>query len=342
MLNQIVKIPEKIMTVFEDSVAVKEFESILHGGANSFVKSALIAISASPDLMACTPNSLVIGTLRSATLGLSLDPALRQAYLVPRKGQACFQPHYSGLYDLAVRTNKYKYISVAPIHHGETVWENPLTGIHYYQLEGRDTLMAPNPGQNGLHTDNMRDVTNGKNTNPIIGYLGYFRTMQGFEKSVWMTRKEIQAHAQLWSPASYSSEKGAWQDAKKRPIMEMKTVFIALSKFMDLSGSDNSKLREAIEDVTVLDEEPITVIATQDEDYPAELIVESVQPAPVKPAVKLVVNETITDSEWERFGKLLQSAHNAGLVVTEYNRASMTAEKLNGVTNYIRQEMAKK
>lgn len=85
---------------------------------------------------------------------------------------------------------------------------------------------------------------------------------------------------------------------------------------------------------------PVISEANQTGEAVSDIQVE--RPAPVKPAVKLVVNETITDSEWERFGKLLQSAHNAGLVVTEYNRASMTAEKLNGVTNYIRQEMAKK
>jgi recombination protein RecT len=256
---QLIKVPAPILTVFEDSDTVKQFEAILHAGTNAFVKSALITIAASPDLMSCTPNSLANGTLRSAALGLSLDPALRQAYLVPRptkKGvmQACFQPHYSGLYDLAVRTNKYRFISVSPIYVGETVLENVQTGIHVYVREGSNTLLAANPGVDGLHPG-FRDVTNGKNTAKVRGYLGYFKTMKGFEKSVWMTLEEIQAHAILWSPASYKSEKGAWQDPKKRPIMEMKTVFIALSKFMDLSGEDNSKLRGAIDDAVSLEED---------------------------------------------------------------------------------------
>ena len=340
MLNQIIKVPEKINKVFTDSEVIEQFKTILNGGTNSFIQSAMIAIAASEDLMNCTPQSLVIGSLRSAALGLSLDPALRQAYLVPRPlnqiWTACFQPHYNGLYDLAVRTNRYKYISVSPIHKGETVLEDPLTGLHVYQLEGRQTLMAPNPGANGLHPE-LRDVTSGKNTDPVIGYLGYFQTLKGYQKSVWMTVKEIHAHALLWSPGSYKSSKGAWQDPKKVPIMEMKTVFIALSKFMDLSGEDNSKLREAIN--ATAEEEPITVeVEDVTESAPEELEIESSVPGPSR----AVVNQRISDFEWTTFTKLVERAQRAGIPIKEYNREKMTPDFLNKSTIFYQDQLAKK
>ena len=275
MTSQIVKVPEKISSIFSEDATIREFQSILHDGTNSFIKSALIAIASSTELMACSPNSLANGALRSAALGLSLDPALRQAWLVPRKGVACFQPHYAGLYDLAVRTNLYRYISVMPIHKGERIVQDPQSGLHHWHREGSKVIFAAVQGEGGLKVDNMRDVTDGSPTAPVIGYLGYFKTRHGYEKSIWMTLAEIQAHALKWSPASYNSKNGTWQNPKTRPIMEMKTVFIALSKFMDLSGRESAKLKDALEsDVTV--EQPaeeveiLEIEAEAVEEEPAE------------------------------------------------------------------------
>lgn len=259
-------IQDKAREIFAAPDVFSQFEVILSRDTNSYLQSAMIVISDNPNLLECTPQSLVKSALRSASLGLSLDPALRQAYMIPRKVKgvltACFQPHYHGLYDLAVRTNKYRNISVMPIYEGEQVFENMQTGIHVWQT---DTGLTASPMQrDGLQ---LRNVTSGKQNSPVIGYLGYFKTFKGFEKSVWMTIKEIHAHAQKWAPDNYKSQYGAWQDEKKRPYMEMKTVFLALSKFMDLSGSDNSKLKEAIEAETI-----DSVAENIEETLPGEIV----------------------------------------------------------------------
>ena len=68
---------------------------------------------------------------------------------------------------------------------------------------------------------------------------------------------------------------------------------------------------------------------------PAELVIESTAPGPMKP------NLIITDGEWERFSKLVQQAANAGIVVRDYNRSKMTPDLINGATNYLRQAMEK-
>lgn len=342
----VIRVPSKVIEVFDDSDAVKQFRDILGAGAQPFIKSALIAIAASTDLQACSPQSLVIGAVRSATLGLSLDPALRQAYLVPRKGQACFQAHYHGLYDLAVRTGRYRFISVMPIHRGDRVFENPLTGIHCWQPVGTSILASPAAATEGLHTD-LRDVTAGRPTEPVIGYLGYFKTIQGFEKSIWMTLGEIEAHAMLWSPESFRSERGAWQDKKKRSIMEMKTVFRALSRFMDLSGSANDKLREALaadDEVVTVEATDVPVPAASDPDpdlvypEPEPLVIE-----PVVPAVsRAVPNVLVTDYEWSQFSDLVTRAVGAGVEVLTYNRTKMTPALIAGASVYLKNAIAKK
>lgn len=260
------EVKEFAVAVFNKPAIIEKFQAILKGGTNAYIQSALLAITDNPKLMECTAQSLVKSTLRSATLNLSLDPALRQAFLIPRRVKgtwvANFQPHYNGLYQLAVRTGKYRTINVSPIYEGEKVYEKVQTGLHGYVPEGYNALATPNPDISGMDSG-YRDVTSGKSEKPIIGYLAYFKTMDGLEKSVYMTVKEIHEHAQKWAPENYSSDYGAWKDTKKRPTMEMKTVFLALTKFMDLSGERNATLRQAIEaDANQDDENTITVEPT--------------------------------------------------------------------------------
>jgi recombination protein RecT len=355
MLNnqtQLIRVPRQVAEIFEDQGVLKDFKSILYGGAESFIKSAMICIASSNDLMKCTPQSLASGALRSATLGLSLDPALRQAWLVPRPlngvPTACFQPHYNGLYNLAVRTGLYRTINVTPIHDDEQVVQDPRTGLHYITSSGDNWVYKPHRDVQGLD-NGFRDVTKGQSKNPIIGYFGYYLTRDGSEKTVWMTLPEIQAHAIKWSPASYNSSKGAWQDNRKRPTMEMKTVFIALSKFMDLTGPNNEKLKAALEDDRLEDDEnTITTIA---EDVPEEAPLETLSPTseiPYESAVpagipsKAKPNQVITDSEWETFGKLVQRATNANVtLLPEYVREKMTPDLLNGATHYLKGKLSK-
>lgn len=260
------EVKELAVHIFNKPDVIERFQAILGTSARSYIQSALLCITDNPKLLDCTSQSLVKSALRSATLGLSLDPVMRQAFMIPRWDKnvgakvANFQPHYNGLYNLATRTGRYRVISVNPIYEGERVLENVQTGLHVYCPEDSGTLLMPDKGRTGLD-NGYRDVTSGKSTARVIGYLGYFKQIDGLEKSVWMTVEEIHKHAQVWAAENYNSEYGAWKDNKKRPTMEMKTVFIALTKFMDLSGERNAILREAIA-ADAEDDETITVEPT--------------------------------------------------------------------------------
>ena len=73
---------------------------------------------------------------------------------------------------------------------------------------------------------------------------------------------------------------------------------------------------------------------TKPESVEGELGAESPKPT-LKPS------QIITDSEWEAFGKLVQRATNAGLVLPEYIREKMTPDTLNGATQYIKGKLRK-
>jgi len=258
--------PTTVITVsdyFRKPEHLARFEALrLPEGADRYIQSALIAISASPDLMACTAQSLYRATLRSASLGLSLDPALKQAWLVPynRKVKATkdtpehwvkdaqFQPHYKGLYTLAVRTGKYRIINVGPIYEGQQVLENVMTGLHVVVedngLAHEPEIANPAYAIRGDYSE-FRNVTKrrdqGKKT---IGWMAYFETTRGTKKSVYMSLEEIDEYAKA-HVKDYDRNPN-WNDAAKRPTMEMKTVFRQLMGWADLSGTENLKLAEAL------------------------------------------------------------------------------------------------
>jgi len=56
------------------------------------------------------PSSLQQAMTNVAACGLSLNPALKEAYLVPRKGKVCFDPSYMGLCKLATDTGSVVWV----------------------------------------------------------------------------------------------------------------------------------------------------------------------------------------------------------------------------------------
>ena len=62
---------------------------------------AMQLFAKSEDLQKCSPQSIRSAVINVANVGLSLSPALKLAYLVPRKGQACLDISYIGLVKIA-------------------------------------------------------------------------------------------------------------------------------------------------------------------------------------------------------------------------------------------------
>jgi hypothetical protein len=64
------------------------------------------------------------------------------------------------------------------------------------------------------------------------------------------------------------------------------------------------------------------------------------KPSQSEPAPK-VTNEIITSAEWDNFTALVKKADDAGIKHPAYDRAKMDAGRLNGVSNWIKQELEK-
>lgn len=61
-------------------------------------------------------QSVVNAVTNVAAIGISLNPAKKQAYLVPRDGKICLDISYMGLIDLATATGSIKWAKAALVH----------------------------------------------------------------------------------------------------------------------------------------------------------------------------------------------------------------------------------
>ncbi|AXF52917.1 MAG: recombination and repair protein RecT [Bacteriophage sp.] len=64
-------------------------------------------------------QSVVNAVTNVAAIGISLNPAKKQAYLVPRKGKICLDISYMGLIDLAIDSGSIMWAQAELVHSGD-------------------------------------------------------------------------------------------------------------------------------------------------------------------------------------------------------------------------------
>jgi recombination protein RecT len=177
----------------------RRFTEMMGRSGIYYLNQVLIVCANDEKLQQCDPQSILISAMRAATLRLSVDPSSGQAWIIPYKKQATFQLGYKGVYELAQRTNLYRFINMIDIYQGEEVIEDRMTGMH--------TIAGVRTGDK------------------VIGRMLYFKLVNGFEKTYYMTIDEIGQHAEHYSPG-YNNPKSKWNDPHERPKMEAKTVLM--------------------------------------------------------------------------------------------------------------------
>lgn len=196
------------------------FEQMMGSGAIYYLNQVLILVANSPALQSCEPKSILIAAMRAASLKLNVDVSSGQAWIIPYKGKATFQLGYRGVYELAQRTNLYRFINVIDIYEGEELIEDRMTGMH--TIGGK------------------------RASDKVIARMLYFQLTNGFEKTYAMTVEEIAEHAAKYS-VSYNYKDSPWNNPTERPKMEKKTVLVnGLRKWGRFNPGDAETL-DAIE-----------------------------------------------------------------------------------------------
>lgn len=185
--NQLQDRPQKMVdpsklglkALMNTSTMKKKFEEVLHENANSFMANVMTLVSNDSYLADSEPMSILSGALTAATLNLGLDKNLGYAYLVPFNSKnkqtgkwekkAQFMLGYKGYIQLAQRSGQYKALNVIAVYEGEMISWNRLTEEFEFDPEG-------------------------KSSEKVVGYVGYFELLNGFKKTVYWTKQEIEAH----------------------------------------------------------------------------------------------------------------------------------------------------
>lgn len=221
----------------QQNVKVK-FEEILKERAAGFTANLAVMVNNSAALSKCDPMTVVSAAVVAASLNLPLDPNLGFAAVVPFGNQASFQIMYKGLIQLAMRSGQYQTINVTEVYEGEMTGENRVTGEYTFDFSG-------------------------KKSDKIVGYIAYFRLVNGFEKMEYWPVEKIEKHARRFSQ-TYKKGYGQWKDdfeamARKTVLKALLSKWGILSVEMQRAVKFDQGVVKSVEDqdVEYMDNDPI-------------------------------------------------------------------------------------
>ena len=196
-----------LQTMLDKENVRNRFQELLGKRMPSFMGSLVSLVNADENLKLAflqSPMSVIQSALRAAAYNLPIDKSLGFAYVVPFNTshkdknnkvtwvkEAQFILGYKGMLQLAFRTGAYQRINVIDVREGELKSFDRLTediDIQWYENEEE------------------------RNSKPIIGFLGYLRLVNGFEKKVYMTCSQIAEHEKKHRKGKDAKRPKIWDD----------------------------------------------------------------------------------------------------------------------------------
>lgn len=216
--------------LMENPSIKKRFEGVLKEKAPQYMSSIVNLVNSDTNLQKCDGMSVIASCMVAATMDLPVDKNLGYAWVVPYGSRAQFQMGYKGYIQLALRTGQYKAINVVEIREGELVSWNPLTEEIEVDFSKRES-------------------------DTVIGYAGYFKLINGFEKTVFWTKEEVNNHANKFSK-TINSKNSVWKSnfdamAKKTVLRNLLSKWGILSIEMQkaYTADENLVNKEFMDDV---------------------------------------------------------------------------------------------
>lgn len=250
----------------------KRFDELLGKRTPQFLSSLVSMVNDNKDLQEAfyqSPMSVVKSALQAASYDLPIDPSLGFAYIVPfnntvkmddgsfvKKKAATFVMGYKGLIQLCLRTGAYSRIPDAvDVREGELVSYDRLTGdAEFKWIEDEDE----------------------REKRPIIGYAGYFRLKNGAEKTLYMSRKQIEAHERKNRKGSYMGK--GWKEdfdamARKTVIRRLCSKYALMSiEYQNAADRDTMNLATALaaQDTPVSNDGEVIVVDSETGEVSAQ------------------------------------------------------------------------
>ncbi|GIO25357.1 recombinase RecT [Oceanobacillus sp. J11TS1] len=196
---------------------MNRFEEVLGKRANQFTASILSLYNSEKMLQKAEPMSVISSAMIAATLDLPVDKNLGYAWIVPYGGKAQFQMGYKGYIQLALRTGQYRNINVIEVYEGELQSFNRLTEEIELDFDARAS-------------------------DKVIGYTGFFELINGFRKTVYWSKEEIEKHKKKFSKSDFGWKKDYDAMAKKTVIRNLLNKWGILSIDMQKSVVSDNKV----------------------------------------------------------------------------------------------------
>ena len=248
----------KLQGYFSNETVMNNLRGMLGQKAQGFATSVLSVVNNNRLLQNSDPASIYSSAMVAASLDLPINPNLGFAAIVPYGRVSQFQIMTRGLLQLAIRSGQYEKITNATVHKGELVKYDPFRDEYEFDASKRES-------------------------DEVIGYMAYFRTIGGFEKYFYMTKEEVLAHGKRYSKAFNS---GPWKENTE--AMCLKTVLkLLLSKYGILSiemqraikfdqgvVKGDLTLMQSIDDIDTVEVE----YTDNPESAPQEVVAEEVKP----------------------------------------------------------------
>lgn len=240
--------PTNMLKGLLNSEAIKRrFEEVLKERAPQYMSSILNLVNSDVNLQNCEPMSIVASCMVAATLDLPIDKNLGYAWIVPYKDRATFQLGYKGYIQLALRTAQYKAMNVIELHEGELADWNPLT-------------------------EELTIDFNNRLSDAIVGYAGYFELLNGFKKSVYWSREQIEKHRRKFSKSDFGWNKDFDAMSKKTVIRNMLSKWGILSIEMQRAYTEELNVENKLLLPVVNEEENLGSVSYQVIEDPAEQV----------------------------------------------------------------------
>lgn len=191
--------PATIKSLLTQDNIKSRFNELLGNKAPGFISSIMQVSQSNKLLQSADPQSILAAAVTAASLDLPINQNLGFAWIVPFKGKGQFQMGWRGYVQLALRSGQYERINVIEVYADQFESFNRMT--------------------EELDADFSKPCTGG-----VVGYVAYFKTVNGFEKTCYWTRDECEKHAKKYSQ-SYKKGYGVWADGESGfDAMAKKTV----------------------------------------------------------------------------------------------------------------------
>ena len=159
-----------------------------------FMSSVIEIVTGSPELQACTPQSILQESLKAASIHLPLNKALGRCYVVPFKNKgvptATMVIGYKGYVQLAKNSGQYRNINADVVYEGQISYKNYLTGE--IRIDHEPT------------------------SDKVVGFFAYIEELNGFNKTLFMSIDQMAHYVKTYVPYIKFNNKITEQNIKDK------------------------------------------------------------------------------------------------------------------------------